>query len=347
MNTAWLWAYLRVFGAAVLITLVLTPCVRWLAPKLGAMDHPSAVKIHLRATPRLGGAAIFCGFLISLLGLGIITESQKGVLIGAILAHGIGFLDDTRSVPAAIKLAALFVITAFLARSGVMVHLCPFPVVNFILTLLWIVGVTSAFNAMDHMDGLAAGLTFFASLAYAYVSFQNGQWAWGLMSVALMGSSLGFLAYNFPPASIFMGDSGSFFLGYLLAAMSIMGIWSTNPMKSMFVPVFILGLPIFDLIYTVIRRQRNRVTRSLNQIVTFSGKDHFSHRLLKMGMTQRQALFFSYAAAFALSLGAVTIRYVFKVEAILLAVQYLITIFLIVILMEFVDRKSKKPIESR
>lgn len=338
--------YLRIFILALVISTVFTPMVRFLAGKAGIMDMPAGNKVHKKPTPRLGGVAIYLGFLLSLMINGTLTERQEGVMIGATFALIVGIWDDAHSVPASMKLAALFLITAFLADRGVMLHLTPWRPVDFFLTLFWIVGVTSAFNAMDHMDGVATGITFFASMAYAYVAIQNFQWGWGAMAFALMGTSLGFLFFNFPPASIFMGDSGSFFLGYCLAAMSVMGVWSTHPLKAVAVPVFILGLPIFDLMYVVARRHHKRVTRGIYQVVTFSGKDHFSHRLLKLGFTQKQSLFFVYAAAFALSLGAVSMRYVRKAEAVLLCVQYVIVILLIVTLMELIDTKSNKPIES-
>ncbi len=343
IDLSWLHhSYLKIFLVAVGVTLLTTPFVRALAIRMGAMDLPSDVKVHKKATPRLGGLAIFLGFLFSLLFVESLSPQQKTIIMSAAFAHLIGILDDTRSVPAAVKLLSLFAITAFLAYRGIMLHLTPWLPVDLFLTLFWIVGVTSAFNAMDNMDGLAAGLTFFASLAYAYIAVQNNQWGWGALAVALMGSSLGFLFYNLPPASIFMGDSGSFFLGYSLAAISVMGVWSTHPLKAIAVPVFILGLPIFDLIYVVSKRHHHRITRSLRQIVTFSAKDHFSHRLVKLGLSQRSALFFMLAAGLALSLGAVSMRYVQKIEAILLCVQYVITILLIVFLMELIDQNTQK-----
>ncbi|MBN1689301.1 MAG: undecaprenyl/decaprenyl-phosphate alpha-N-acetylglucosaminyl 1-phosphate transferase [Candidatus Omnitrophica bacterium] len=345
MTYPWEGIYPKIFIIALIVSTLLTPFIRKLAIYAGAMDKPSGVKIHKHPTPRLGGVAIFFGFLFSILAMGEVTPDQKTVLIGATMAFIVGILDDTRSVSAVVKLIVLFIITAFLAINGVILSLVPWPWVNFILTLFWIVGVTSAFNAMDNMDGLAAGLTFFASLAYAYVAVQNGQWGWGALAFALMGSSLGFLFFNFPPAKIFMGDSGSFFLGYCLAAMSVIGAWSTNPFKAIVVPIFILGLPIFDLIFVVVKRHHSRVTRTIREVVTFSGKDHFSHRLLKLGMSQKQAVVFTYFVALALSLGAISMRYVQRIEAILLCIQYFVITMLIIILMEYVDRRDKKPIE--
>ena len=343
----WKENYLRIFFLALIITLILTPIVRWLAKKAGAVDMPSKIKIHKKATPRLGGVGIFIGFLSSLILTESLTRQQKGVVMGASCALMVGILDDIRSVPATFKLMVLFGITIFLAYKGVILNLVPgFFWINFVLTLFWIVGVTSAFNAMDHMDGLASGLTVFASMAYAYVAIQNGQWSWGALSIALMGSSIGFLFYNFPPASIFMGDAGSFFLGYSLAAVSVMGAWSTNPIKAIMVPVFILGLPIFDLMYVVVRRKVKKMTKGIRQIITFSAKDHFSHRLLELGMSQRQALFFTYFVMLALGMGAVAMRYVLKFEAIILCMQFAIIAFLIVILMEFAIKNKHEEKNS-
>lgn len=341
----WTVAYAKTFCIALLVTALTTPIVRKLALMAGAIDMPSSVKIHKKPTPRLGGVAIYMGFLISQLLVGTLTKRQEGVIIGATFVLVIGIWDDAKSVPAWIKLVALFLLTAFLAHRGVMLSLVPWEPVNFFLTLFWIVGVTSAMNAMDHMDGIASGLTAIISCCYAYVAVQNGQWGWGALSVALMGASLGFLIHNFPPAKIFMGDSGSFFIGYALGAMGVLGSWSTNPFKSIAVPVFILGLPIFDLIYVVLKRHHRKITHSLKQIVTFSGKDHFSHRLLKLGLSPRQAVLFTYGTSLAFGLGAVAMRYVTKVEAIILCVQFTIVITLFMTLMELIDTKVKRPIE--
>lgn len=344
-NFHWSTAYAKIFLIALLVTALTTPVIRRLALMAGAIDHPSAVKIHKVPTPRLGGVAIYLGFLISQLLIGTLTDRQVGVIIGATLVLIVGILDDTKSVSAWIKLTVLFILTAFLAYQGVILDLTPWLPVNFFLTLFWIVGVTSAMNAMDHMDGVASGLTTIISGCYVYVAIQNGQWGWGALSVALMGSSLGFLFHNFPPAKIFMGDSGSFFIGYAMGSMGVLGTWSTNPFKSIAVPVFILGLPIFDLIYVILKRHHHRVTRSIRQIVTFSGKDHFSHRLLKLGLSPRQTVLYTYLASLSFGLGAVTMRYVTKVEAVILCIQFFLVITLFMGLMELVDRKTKKPIE--
>lgn len=335
--------YLKVFFISFGLVVLTVPLVKWFAHRVGAMDKPSAIKIHQKPMPRLGGIAIFLGFSLSLILTHRFETVQYAILAGAGLALLVGIIDDIFSVPATIKLLVLFAITFYVSSRGVKINVFPeLQWLGFILTLIWVVGVTSAFNAIDHMDGLAGGLTFIASAAYLYVAIQNNQPQWAAMAVALMGASAGFLIFNFPPSSIFMGDAGSFFLGYTLAIMSVMGAWSTNAFKSILVQVLILGLPIFDLIYVVIRRRMKGITKTMKQIVTFSAKDHFSHRLLDLGMSQRKALFFCYAAMIAFALGAISIRYVEKLEAILLVGQFLMVICLMVILME-IGRGNRSP----
>jgi len=257
----------------------------------------------------------------------------------------IGFYDDVKSassggVSAVIKLLILFGATFILAHAGILINF-PFPKwVNFTLTLFWIVGVISAFNAMDNMDGLATGLALIAAGTYIVIARQTHQWTWGILASALMGAMAGFLPHNFKvkkPAAIFMGDSGAFFIGFTLAALSIMGGWSTSPFKAGLIPIIILGVPILDFVYIVIHRYLNGLTPTVSQVITYTGNDHLSHRINHF-LGKKQTVLFIYLISFTLGLGAVALRNSTKTEAIFITVQYLLIFIIICILIGFLSR---------
>ncbi|MBI5778765.1 MAG: undecaprenyl/decaprenyl-phosphate alpha-N-acetylglucosaminyl 1-phosphate transferase [Planctomycetes bacterium] len=257
----------------------------------------------------------------------------------------IGFYDDVRSassggLSAIIKLIILFGATFILAHAGIILNF-PFPQwINFVLTLFWIVGVISAFNAMDNMDGLATGLALIAAGIYVVIARQTHQWVWGLLASALMGATAGFLPHNFrvkKPAAVFMGDSGAFFIGFTLAALSIMGGWSTSPFKASIIPIIILGVPILDFIYIVIQRYLKGLTPTISQVITYTGNDHLSHRINHF-LGKKPTVLFIYLISFTLGLGAVALRNSTKTEAIFITVQYLLIVSIILILIGFLSR---------
>jgi UDP-GlcNAc:undecaprenyl-phosphate GlcNAc-1-phosphate transferase len=201
-----------------------------------------------------------------------------------------------------------------------------------ITSVLWIAGITSAMNALDHMDGLAGGISFIACLAYLAVSMQAGTFFWGLLAVSLAGSILGFLCFNWHPAKIFMGDSGSFFLGFTLAAAGLMGGWSENPLKACIIPILILGLPIFDIAFVIVNRYIKGITTSIPEAIRYCGKDHIGHRMMNLGFSQKSSAKILCLFSAAIAISAITIRNVSSFEAILLFIQvaamYLILMFL-------------------
>ena len=296
----WVYFYLLIFIIAALITYLITFLARVVSGPLRIVDNPGPLKVHAQPTPRLGGVGIYIGFALtvvliiynvvggSLVNLSATAHKQfMGILLGGGVVMLIGFYDDVKSassggVSAVIKLLILFAATFILVHSGIVINF-PLPKwVNFLLTLFWIVGVISAFNAMDNMDGLAAGLALIAAGTYMLIARQTHQWLWGILASVLMGATAGFLPHNFrmkKPAAIFMGDSGAFFVGFVLAALSIMGGWSTSPIKAGIIPIIILGVPIIDFIYIVIYRYKKGLTQTVSQAVTYTGHDHLSHRI--------------------------------------------------------------------
>jgi len=284
-------AFLVVFLIAMTVTLAGIPWVRRAAIAMGFVDLPSQRKSHRTPTPLLGGAAIFIGAIIGV--LLIYGGNPQPTVIGVVLAASVvaltGLIDDYRPLPAWAKLGGQLLGFLILAYFGIRVRLPVPDIVNYAITLIWLLGITNAINFLDNMDGLSAGISAVSSSFILLLALINGQFLVGALAAGLLGACLGFLRYNFPPAQIFMGDVGSLFLGFLLA---VLGIQLRFPANSNFVtwmvPVFILGLPIFDMVLVV----TSRIRRGLSP--NTPGKDHISHRLVRLGFSSREAVLILY-----------------------------------------------------
>lgn len=284
-------AFLVVFLIAMTVTLAGIPWVRRAAIAMGFVDLPSQRKSHRTPTPLLGGAAIFIGAIIGV--LLIYGGNPQPTVIGVVLAASVvaltGLIDDYRPLPAWAKLGGQLLGFLILAYFGIRVRLPVPDFVNYAITLIWLLGITNAINFLDNMDGLSAGISAVSSSFILLLALINGQFLVGALAAGLLGACLGFLRYNFPPAQIFMGDVGSLFLGFLLA---VLGIQLRFPANSNFVtwmvPVFILGLPIFDMVLVV----TSRIRRGLSP--NTPGKDHISHRLVRLGFSSREAVLILY-----------------------------------------------------
>ena len=297
--------YLIVFAGVIVLTIGMTPLARWLAPRLGVMDTPAARKMHRRPVPRLGGAAIYLAVIAAALLLGErYNFAQFGtILIGATGVSFLGLIDDRWGLRPVVKLIGQILAALLLYASGIYVGTFRHPLLNAATTVVWVVLITNAINLLDNMDGLAGGVSAIAAAYFALMCFFSGQYLVGALSIALLGACLGFLFYNLSPASIFMGDSGALFLGYVLAALGIKLRFPDNvTFVTWMVPVLVLGLPIFDTTLVVISRLRRR-----RNPMTTPGKDHVSHRFVAAGMTQREAVLSLYVVAFVLGLIALFI----------------------------------------
>jgi UDP-GlcNAc:undecaprenyl-phosphate GlcNAc-1-phosphate transferase len=285
-------SFLLIFVAALLLAGAATPVAQRIAPFLGIMDKPNARKIHVQPMPRLGGAAIYVATIAALLILGQQQEVMQffGILIGATIVSFCGLWDDRRSLSPILKLVVQTAAALILYSTGVSVAILPHPLLNFGATLLWVVGITNAFNLLDNMDGLSGGVSAVASLFFLVLAITSKQVLVGSLSAALLGACAGFLLYNFNPASIFMGDSGSLFIGFMLAALGIKLRFPDHPTTiTWMIPVLVLGVPIFDTTLVTI----SRLLRGKNPLST-PGQDHLSHRLVTRGLTHREAVLVIY-----------------------------------------------------
>lgn len=285
-------------------SVIITPLVKKAAIKIGALDQPNNRKVHTKLMPRLGGLAIYISFIIGLLVLQPQNELTLPIVIGSFLIILTGALDDLLQITPKAKLtgqiaAALVVVLAGIQLQHINLPLggtLEFGIFSIPLTILWIVGITNAINLIDGLDGLAAGVSSIALITITGMAFFMGNIFVASLSLIVLGSTLGFLIYNFYPAKIFMGDTGSLFLGYIISVLALLGFKNIT-MISLVVPIIILGVPISDTIFAIIRRIVNK------QPLSEADKSHLHHCLLRLGYSHRQTVLIIYgiAAFFAIS----------------------------------------------
>jgi len=293
--------YFVLFFSSFGLSILFTPIIRKLAFKYGFVAYPREDRWHKKPTAVLGGAAIYLSSLIPILFLGLFNRGVFGLLSGASFLFIVGLLDDKFHFTPYAKLFAQIIAACIAIFSGITLELPFLNLVAIPLTIIWIVGVTNAFNLLDNIDGLASGTAFISALLLFFSSqiFSNNPL--GIYAIILSGAALGFLPYNFNPARIFMGDSGSMFLGYTLAVISIADTTGniSNLAITIVVPVLILSVPIFDTIFVVITRiiQGRRIFTG--------GKDHTSHHLVTLGLSQRKTVLLLYSVSLAFGLIAI------------------------------------------
>ncbi len=284
--------FMLIFASALVMAIGGTPVARHIALRLGVIDRPNARKIHVSAIPLLGGVAIYGAFIAAVLLFGNRYRLNElvSILVGASLVSFLGVWDDRRSLNPLLKLAGQFLAASILVVTGVRIGTFPWEALNIAVTLAWVVVITNALNLLDNMDGLSGGIGATAAIFFLLLAAMNDQYLVGALSAALVGACLGFLVYNLNPASIFMGDAGSLFLGFILAAVGIKLRFPEGvQIVTWMVPVLILGLPLFDTALVIISRLR----RGFNPLTT-PGKDHVSHRLVALGYTRREAVLVCY-----------------------------------------------------
>ena len=314
---------------AFLIALILTPVVRNLAVKMGAVDDPRKDKdperrMHSDPVPRMGGLAIVLGFLLSTLIFVPMTPQLQGALLGAVIIVVLGVFDDIYDLRAKFKLAVQLFAALIAVLTGNVIEYISNPnlfsadpywklgILSIPVTVLWIVAITNAVNLIDGLDGLACGVSSISSLTLLVIALLLGEPTVALLVAALAGGCLGFLPYNMNPAKIFMGDTGSTFLGYILAVISVQGLFKMYTLISFVVPFLLFGLPIFDTCFAFIRRIAH------GQSPMHADRSHVHHRLIDMGFSQKQAVAVLYVITAILGLSAVVLTTSGAVKAMLL-----------------------------
>ena len=280
-----------------------TPLVIRLCHRVGALDRPHTYKIHSEPVAILGGVAVYLAFAAAIFSLlrfpGFMDfKDILGIVIGGLVVAGLGVVDSFRPLWAPAKLLVLLGVTLLLSQFGVRINLTGTPWLDVALTLLWIAGVSSAMNSLDNMDGAATGTAAVAAFWTFYVAWYTeggGQPRVSYVAIALLGSCLGFLRYNFKPARVFLGDSGSLLLGFLLAALMVQTGWArADKLKAIIVPCGILAVPLYDITLSTVLRIKNGVVRGPVEAIVYCGRDHLAHRLVALGLSQREAVLMLY-----------------------------------------------------
>lgn len=335
------WFYLFILSLSV--SFALTPLVRCLSQNFQFLDVPDHRKIHVEPTPLLGGLAVYIAFALTVIYNFHFSDSLKGIAIGGTIIMLAGLLDDIYGLSAKIRLLAQMAAVSIACYYGVVLTFLPdsawyFTFFEVLLTFIWIVGITNSLNFLDGMDGLATGLTAIGFFFISLVAIQSGQDFVMYLSVALCGSSLGFLPYNFrvrESASIFLGDTGSSFMGYMLGSVTVMTGWATHdPVKAYSMPALILGILIFDMTYITISRYASGKVTSLSEWVSYVGKDHLHHRLNNLGLDHKKTVLFICFLAFAFGISAIVLKNGRTIDGLLLISQAFMIFFILSILMQ-------------
>ncbi|WP_085506209.1 glycosyltransferase family 4 protein [Thalassobacillus devorans] len=330
------------FGTSFLLTFP----VRKLAQKLKVMDYPELRKIHTTVTPRMGGLAIFAGAVAGLVYFQPTNDFFWPISIGAAIVTLTGLLDDRYQLRPLVKLTGQIIAAVILISSGLVMENLTIPLigqiplnhfVGVILTFFWIIGVTNAINLIDGLDGLATGVTTIALTSITVMAFIDNHAAAVMFCVVLIGSNLGFLPHNFYPAKIYMGDTGSLFLGYSVAVISVVGLMKSITFFSFIIPILVLAIPIFDTMFSILRRLRNK------QNIMSPDSQHIHYQLIAAGLSHRTTVLILYG--FSAFFGFLGVIFSYASFALALGLTFLILVLLHLFAeMTGVLRGGKKPV---
>lgn len=316
---------LLAMAVAAAVSFASTPLVKTLAYKVGAIDVPKDNRrMHKVPIPRLGGLAIFLAFLLSVLVFAEIDRQMQGILLGAVMIVILGVMDDIMALKALPKLLVQIAAAGVAVYHGCVIQFFSNPNVfseityinlgwlSYPVTIIWIVAITNAVNFIDGLDGLAAGVSAISTAALTVIALMVAETNVAIILSALFGACLGFLPYNMNPAKIFMGDTGATFLGFMLATLSVTGLFKMYAIISFAVPFLILGVPIFDICFAFLRR----IAKGQSPMTADRG--HFHHRLIDMGFSQKQSVAIAYMLTAILGLAAVLLTSSGELKALIL-----------------------------
>jgi UDP-GlcNAc:undecaprenyl-phosphate GlcNAc-1-phosphate transferase len=331
------WAYILLVSG--LLSFGLTPLFIRLACFLEVFDFPASRKVHAEPTPLLGGLAVYTAFGVSILANSILDNQVVAIMVGGTLLVAVGVLDDIRSVPAGIKLLAQLLAVAVVMGSGVTLTLFPRSVVgnaaDAVLTIAWLLGITNAMNFFDGMDGLATGLSIITAGFLGFFAAMSFQPFLGWFAAAIVGACLGFLPFNFRPArpaAVFLGDAGSTFLGFILAALAVKGEWAANNVVDIAAPVLIFWIFIFDMTHITVTRILTGKVRSFHEWIAYVARDHLHHRLEALVRSKRQAVLLIFLLSISMGLAAMALVNARAIEAVLLTLQATVIVSIVTIL---------------
>ena len=313
---------------SLITALLTTPLAIFVAKKLNVVDIPNERKVHNNAIPRMGGVAIYGAFVLGALALGIYTRPVAALLIGCSMVMFIGWIDDVIGISPKVKLIGQVLASLVLIKGGFYVQFITNPftdgglislgVFAIPVTILWLTGVSNAVNLIDGLDGLSAGVSAIAALTMTIVCLVQGQTDTAALAAVLAAAAFGFLRYNFHPARTFMGDCGSLFLGFVLGALAIMGLSKGATVISIFIPMIIMGIPVFDTAFAIIRRI------FLRKPIFEADKGHLHHSLLSLGLSHRQTVLTIYAISAVMGLAAVMLALLTSAQAVILLLMVFI-----------------------
>jgi UDP-GlcNAc:undecaprenyl-phosphate/decaprenyl-phosphate GlcNAc-1-phosphate transferase len=308
--------------ALVFLCVFLTmPIFRRIALALKIVDVPGPRSVHKTVTARFGGVAIVVGFWIGLGMLGRIVPGFGPVLAAGMIIFALGVIEDITHLSASFRIIVQSIAVVVLLFSGVRVNFLPqgfwFDAIEAVITWLWIVGVVNAYNYLDGLDGLAAGSAVINLACFGVILFSTGQTYLLLICGVLAAACLGFLPHNFRQKKMFLGDAGSTFLGFMLASIAIVGNWAQENTVRLSIPVLILGVPIFDMIFTTIMRIKESKVKTIGQWLKYGGRDHFHHYLLDIGLLSHGAVTFIFFITFSLGISAIMLSNDRTFEAVL------------------------------
>ena len=341
--------YTYIFLLGAIISLIMTPIAIKIAPKIGALDIPKDDRrMHSKAMPRFGGIAIYLGTIIPMLIFMPIDTKLLGVIAGGTLIFLVGVYDDLRGMPAKVKLLGQIACAIIIFTFSVKISFVGNPFgdgyfyfpwwLSLIITVGWIVGITNTVNLIDGLDGLAAGIALIASVSISYTAYLSDRPDISLLTLAIAGSCLGFLKYNFNPAKIFMGDAGSLFLGFMLAAVSVISPLKGATVIATVVPMFVLALPIFDTVFAILRRLINK------RPIMEADKGHLHHRLMAVGLGQKRTVLTLYGISGIMGVAAILLTRHMLIETGILS---LVAVTLIYVFVKEQEAEELKIIDEK
>ena len=298
--------------AAAGVVLATTPAAARLARRIGAVDQPSGRRIHLEPTPRLGGLALLAGFLAPVLLFLPVSTGSRAIVLGALLIALLGAVDDVWGLSPMVKLAGQLACAALPVAAGLTIDHVTLPFLGvgdlgpaqYPITLLWFVALVNMINFTDGMDGLAAGVSGLGATTFAIIAASLGRADPAIMAAALAGACAAFLVFNFHPAKVFMGDSGSMLLGFVIAGVAVDGVMKSAAAVAVVVPLIVLAIPILDTSFVVMKRLKYRLP------VYGADRSHFHHRFFTIGWSQRKTVLALYGWCALMGSVAVAMRFV-------------------------------------